>query len=443
MSEKATWLKRDLSTPELLALGYSDVSSTYYFTLGIVALNSGPLLPVTMLLGSLSLWLVGLAYAEFGSAIPRTGGAYYYIRRELGNTLGFIAGWLLSFDQILMIAYGALGTVNYLSVVFPPASRWPMNSVLSVLIIVIVMIINILGIKASARFNLSLLMIDLLGIMTLLVLGCYVVISHGAIMPRLSFNPNYLTRGLAYSLRGYTGIDVIAQSTGETMAPFISVPRAIISVSALSTVVALLLSLLMILSGALTIVSNNVGDPIGALAKYLLHNNMYVSAYISVSIAIVLLISVNAGIVDFSRSIYVMGEDGLLPSRLSSIHGRYRTPYLAIITSSLIAMLFVIPGSVELIADSYAIASTIVYLMTMIALIMFRNKEPYLMRYFKTRSITIRRVEVPIVSIIGIIVYAFSIILIALFKSIYVLVVLSWLLIGILLYLLSKSSRHT
>ncbi|WP_252900234.1 hypothetical protein [Vulcanisaeta sp. JCM 14467] len=114
--------------------------------------------------------------------------------------------------------------------------------------------------------------------MTLLVLGCYVVISHGAIMPRLSFNPNYLTRGLAYSLRGYTGIDVIAQSTGETMAPFISVPRAIISVSALSTVVALLLSLLMILSGALTIVSNNVGDPIGALAKYLLHNNMYVSA---------------------------------------------------------------------------------------------------------------------------------------------------------------------
>lgn len=37
MSEKATWLKRDLSTPELLALGYSDVSSTYYFTLGIVA----------------------------------------------------------------------------------------------------------------------------------------------------------------------------------------------------------------------------------------------------------------------------------------------------------------------------------------------------------------------------------------------------------------------
>ncbi|WP_243666371.1 hypothetical protein [Vulcanisaeta sp. JCM 16159] len=60
MRERIAWLKRDLSTLELLALGYSDVSSTYYFTLGIVALNSGPLLPVTMFLGSLSLWLVGL-----------------------------------------------------------------------------------------------------------------------------------------------------------------------------------------------------------------------------------------------------------------------------------------------------------------------------------------------------------------------------------------------
>ncbi|MGC9179546.1 MAG: APC family permease [Vulcanisaeta sp.] len=442
MTERITWLKRDLSTLELLALGYSDVSSTYYFTLGIVALNSGPLLPITMLLGSLSLWLVGLAYAEFGSSIPRTGGAYYYIHRELGSTWGFIAGWLLSFDQILMIAYGALGTINYLSVIIPSVSRWPMDSVLSILVIIMIMVINILGIKTSARFNLTLLTIDLLGIMTLLVFGYYLVISHGIVIPKLSFNYDYLIHGLTYSFRGYTGIDVIAQSTGEAMTPYISVPRAIIGVSVLSTTVALLISLLTILSGALTIVSSNVGDPIGALARYLLHNT-YLSTYISISIAIVLLISVNAGIVDFSRSIYVMSEDGLLPGRLSSVHGRYRTPHLAIIISSLIAMLFVIPGSVELIADSYAIASTIVYLMTMIALIIFRNKESHLVRYLRMPSIVIRRIEIPIVSIIGIAIYTFSIALIILIKSVYVLVVLSWLSIGILLYLLNRSSRRT
>ncbi len=306
-----------------------------------------------------------------------------------------------------------------------------------------IMVINILGVKASARFNLTLLTIDLIGIMALLVFGYYLVINRGVAMPRLTFNYDYLVHGLTYSLRGYTGIDVIAQSTGEAMTPYISVPRAIIGgVSALSTVVALLLSLLAILSGALTIVSSNVGDPIGALARYLLHNT-YLSTYISISIAIVLLISVNAGIVDFSRSIYVMSEDGLLPGRLSSVHGRYRTPHLAIIISSLVAMLFVIPGSVELITDSYAIASTIVYLMTMIALIIYRNKEPNLMRYFRIPGIVVGQLEIPIVSIVGIAIYTFSIILITLVKAIYVLMVLSWLFIGTLLYMLNKSSRRT
>ncbi len=306
-----------------------------------------------------------------------------------------------------------------------------------------IMTINILGIKASARFNLTLLTIDLLGILILLMFGYYLVVSHGAVMPRLVFNYDYLIHGLTYSFRGYTGIDVIAQSTGEALTPYISVPRAIIGVSSLSTAVALLLSLLTILSGALTVVSSNVGDPIGALARYLFHN-MYLSAYISISIAIVLLISVNAGIVDFSRSIYVMSEDGLLPGRLSSVHGRYRTPpHLAIIISSLIAILFVMPGSVELIADSYAIASTIVYLMTMIALIIFRNKEYHLVRYFRIPGITIKRVEVPIVSIIGTIIYTFSIMLIILIKAMYMLVVLSWLLTGMLLYLFNRSSRRT
>ncbi len=305
-----------------------------------------------------------------------------------------------------------------------------------------IMVINILGIKASARFNLTLLTIDLLGILTLLVFGYYLVIGHGVLLPRLSFNFDYLIHGLTYSFRGYTGIDVIAQSAGEAVTPYISVPRAIIGVSTLSTAIALLLSLLTILSGALTTVSSNVGDPIGALARYLLHN-AYLSTYVSISIAIVLLISVNAGVVDFSRGIYVMSEDGLLPSRLSSVHGRYRTPHLAIIISSLIAILFVLPGSVELIADSYAIASTIVYLMTMIALIMFRNKEPHLVRYFRIPSVTIKRIEVPLVSIIGLIIYTFSIILIILIKFMYVLVVLSWLFIGMLLHLLNKSSRRT
>lgn len=439
---RMTWLRRDLRTIDLVALGYSDVSSTHYFILGVVALYSGSSLIVTMPLGSLSMWIVGLTYAEFGSAIPRTGGAYYYIKRELGDLMGFIAGWLLSFDQILMVAYGALGATNYLGGFIPLLSTWPINSLVSIIIIALLMVMNILGIKTSARFNLALLTIDLLGISTLLIIG-YLSLLTGKtpVITATHLSINNIMSGLAYSLRGYTGIDVIAQSTGETLTPSISVPRAIFSVSSLSTAIALALSLLTSLTNSIFVISTNINDPIGALARHLVHN-VVLSTYIAVSVAIVLLIAVNAGIVDFSRNIYVMGEDGLLPKTLSTVHGRYRTPYIAIIASSLVAMLFVAPGNVELIASSYGVSSTIVYLMTMASLIRFRNAEGELVRYYSTPEVTLGSVRVPIVSILGFIIYIMAMALIALLKPLYLVVVLIWALVGVLIYRVSRSSRY-
>jgi APA family basic amino acid/polyamine antiporter len=137
-----------------------------------------------------------------------------------------------------------------------------------------------------------------------------------------------------------------------------------------------------------------------------------------------------------------MGEDRLLPKTLSTVHGRYRTPYIAIITSSLVAMLFVAPGNVELIASSYGVSSTIVYLMTMVSLIRFRNAEGELVRYYSTPEVILRGVRVPIVSILGFIIYIMTMALIALLKPLYLVVVLIWALVGILIYRVSRSSRY-
>jgi len=66
MDSRRITLRRALGSIELFALGYSDVSSTYYFSMGVIALYSGSALPMVMLLGSVPLWLVGLTYALRG-----------------------------------------------------------------------------------------------------------------------------------------------------------------------------------------------------------------------------------------------------------------------------------------------------------------------------------------------------------------------------------------
>ncbi|WP_069807979.1 APC family permease [Vulcanisaeta thermophila] len=443
MARKVTWLKRELGTIDLFALGYSDVSSTYYFTLGVIALYSGSLLPLTMLLGSLSLWLVGLAYAEFGSAIPRSGGAYYYVKRGLGDFWGFVAGWLLGFDQVLMIAYGALGTVNYLGGVVTPLSRWPLNSLMSIVVVLILMGINIAGIKTSARFNLALLLIDLSSIALIIIMGYYLVLTHAlpTQVTNTSLRGTDPLSGLSLSLRGYIGIDVIAQSAGEAMSPAVSIPRSILGVSSLSTAVALLISTLALITNNITTLSTNLSDPITALATQLFHNTL-ITTYVSLAITVVLLISVNAGIVDFSRNMYIMSEDGLLHTRLREVHGRYRTPYISIITASLIALLFIVPGSVELIANSYGIASIMVYLLTMASLMAFRNREKHLLRHFNTPAVTLGTIKLPLVALGGIATYTLAIVLVLITRPIYLLIVCTWLIVGLVLYSINKVSRH-
>jgi APA family basic amino acid/polyamine antiporter len=123
-----------------------------------------------------------------------------------------------------MIAYGAVSFVGYLGVLVDVLHVWPYNLITSLVVIYTLMLLNIIGIKPSARFNLALVIVDLAGVATLISLGAYAFNSH-------STSLNYITQcalpmvGLTYALRGYIGIDVIAQSAGEARMPRLSVPK--------------------------------------------------------------------------------------------------------------------------------------------------------------------------------------------------------------------------
>jgi len=437
MDSRRITLRRALGSIELFALGYSDVSSTYYFSMGVIALYSGSALPMVMLLGSVPLWLVGLTYAELGSSIPEAGGAYYYVRRGLGDGLGFMAGWLLNLDQIIMIAYGAVSFVGYLGVLVDVLHVWPYNLITSLAVIYTLMFLNIIGIKPSARFNLALVIVDLAGIATLISLGAY-ALTHIPHHLTTSLNAALPMVGLTYALRGYIGIDVITQSAGEARMPRLSVPKSIIAICALSTAVALALSMLATYSGLVQYMAGHLSDPLGALALGLFGHGL-VSMYISLSVALVMLISVNAGIVDFSRSIYKMSDDDLLPRGLSAVHRRFRTPYISIVVSSMVASLFVLTNDVELIAGSYGIASLITYMLTVIALAKFKALNGA--GGFTTPAIVLRGVKVPVLTIIGLPVLAAALALVFIFKPQYTVPVAVWLIVGVVLYSMRRLGR--
>ena len=60
--------------------------------------------------------LVALSYAEASTALPETGGAETFARRAFNDLVGFVTGWALFLDYLIVIALSALFAPHYLGV---------------------------------------------------------------------------------------------------------------------------------------------------------------------------------------------------------------------------------------------------------------------------------------------------------------------------------------
>src|SRR6266480_2433771 len=113
MARKLTGLQRVLDAPSLAAVAYGEVASSLYFALGIIALYALGLTPWVLLgVGALFV-LIALSYAEGTAAFPETGGGATFVRRAFNDPAGFLTGWVLFLDYLIVIALAALFVPHY------------------------------------------------------------------------------------------------------------------------------------------------------------------------------------------------------------------------------------------------------------------------------------------------------------------------------------------
>src|SRR3954469_4759699 len=114
MARKLPRLGRTLDAPTLFSVAYGEIASSIYFALGIIALHALGLTPVVLLVVGALFFLVSLSYAEGTAAIPETGGAATFVRRAFNDLVGFMTGWVLFLDYLIVIALSALFLPHYL-----------------------------------------------------------------------------------------------------------------------------------------------------------------------------------------------------------------------------------------------------------------------------------------------------------------------------------------
>src|SRR5438445_12945092 len=173
MARKLPRLQRALDAPALASVAYVEIASSIYFALGIIALHALGLTPAVLAVVGLLFVIVALSYAEGTAAIRETGGAATFVRVAVNDFAGFITGWALFLDYLIVISLSALFLPHYLSgaLRIPALDRNPWDVVVAVCVIAIVAAVRL--VRRPSLYGVGILVpaLDLLTQRLLVVLG--------------------------------------------------------------------------------------------------------------------------------------------------------------------------------------------------------------------------------------------------------------------------------
>jgi APA family basic amino acid/polyamine antiporter len=107
-------------------------------------------------------------------------------------------------------------------------------------------------------------------------------------------------------------------------------------------------------------------------------------------------------LIGLSRLTFSMGTYRQLPQTIRRIHPKYRTPYLAIIIFSGVAILALIPGETELLATMYSFGAMLSFTIAHIALVRLRQRYPEKEREWRAPlNLRMRGWDLPVAAVIG------------------------------------------
>lgn len=335
--------ERSLTLRHVFALSAGAMFSSGLFLLpGLAVAKGGPAAILAYFLAGVLAIPAMLSVAELSAAMPRAGGAYYFLERALGPAVGTMAGMGTWLSLVLKDAFALVGMSAYLAII----SDVPGKPTALVLIAVFTLV-NIVGSKTSAGLQVILVAFVLI-VMAWFVIGGLPEIgnSGGTLEPFFDTGASGVVAVIGLVFVSYGGLTKVASAAEEIENPSRTIPLGM----ALSLVASTALYTLAVLVTVAVVPADQLHEdlaPIHTAAEAVLP----AAGAILVVVAALAAFSsaANAGILAAARYPLAMSRDGLLPERFGQL-SRFQTPTLGILTTG-VAM-----AGVVAIFDATAIA---------------------------------------------------------------------------------------
>lgn len=320
-------LKKDLTLVDVFSIAAGAMISSGLFVLpGIAFALTGPSVILSYFFAGLLMIPAALSQSELATAMPRSGGGYFFIVRSLGPFAGVFAGLADWLSIGLKAAFALVGLGTLVQMVLPAADEWVIKGV-AIGACFFFTALNVLSVKGVGRFQ-AILVFGLLAIL------CWYVASGVFEVQPVHFSPflhhgyssMFLVAGMVFI--SYGGLTKVANVSGEVRNPGRNIPLGIFLAFSIVNLLYVLVVFVTVgvmpseaLAGSLT--------PVARGAELVLGRPGYFAMQFAALLAFVT--TANAGILAAARSPMAMSRDGLLPEIISATSERFRSPHIAVL----------------------------------------------------------------------------------------------------------------
>ena len=330
--------------PGTLALLFANgtIGAGIFALPGLVAATLGSATALGYAICAVLVMLIFLCFAEAGSRVHDSGGAYAYVGTAFGPFAGFIAANLVWFGfsacanaALADVLVGALAT----SV---PALAQPIPRAIALIsLFACTAGVNIMGVKTGARVVVGLTVLKLLPLVLLLVVGIpHIEWSH--IVPTRVPDASTLGSGVLLLMFAFVGGEASLSASGELRQPSRTVPLGLLM--GVATVVGLYCGLQLVAEGVLGAdLPRESVSPLSAAAGQLM--GPWGRTMLLGAVSLSIFANLNGDLLLSPRCLYAAAKDGLLPAPLAKVHPRFQTPYVAIVVFAAICATLAVLGA--------------------------------------------------------------------------------------------------
>lgn len=337
-----------------------------YALIGAAAGTAGNAVWLSFVISALVAFFTALSYMELSSMMPDVGAEYEYTARAVGRRVAMVIGWLIIFSGILGAATVALGFAGYLVGLLPV----PVFAA-ALLLIAALCGILLLGVKESAWVAVGFTLIEVGGLLLIIAAGFpYLGRVDYFEMP---IGMTGVVTSAALVFFAYQGFEEMVKFSEETRRPERTVPLALITALAVSTVLYIFVCLSAVsVVGWEALAASSAPFATVAAAAWGADASLLLSVIALFATANTVLMMMFAS----SRISYGMARAGSLPGFISRVHHGRHTPWTAILLVGGGALLFMFTGNITFVANVANFTLFVTFVVVNLSVIILRYKEP-------------------------------------------------------------------